>query len=103
MTNHINAWQKMIENLNDRFDPSFDIEEDFVQPLVEDYEADMALTELKSISDKALQLAEEIEKKKNAMGGELELAAWCQSKITKCNDYMNSVYDYMMYSGDENS
>lgn len=91
---HKTAWAQMIETLNAKNQETFELNEDF--------EADMAVTELKSISDKADQLVELMrEMKLAAAGSDVELDAWIQSKITKCNDYMNSVYDYMMYSDDD--
>jgi len=93
-TDHKTAWKQMIESLNAKNQNLTDLNEDF--------EADMAVTELKSIADKADQLVELMREMKMSAGAEdIELDAWIQSKITKCNDYMNSVYDYMMYSEDD--
>lgn len=93
-TDHKTAWMQMIESLNAQNQDNIELNEDF--------EADMAVTELKSISDKADQLVELMKEMKMSAGTEdVELDAWIQSKITKCNDYMNSVYDYMMYSEDD--
>lgn len=93
MTDHVTAWQQMLENFEKRQ------EVDTEETLNEDFEGDMAVTELKSISDKADQLVDLI--RQMGQGDEVELDAWLQSKITKCNDYMNSVYDYLMYSDDD--
>lgn len=93
-TDHKTAWMQMIESLNAQNQDNIELNEDF--------EADMAVTELKSISDKANQLVELMKEMKMSAGAaDVELDAWIQSKITKCNDYMNSVYDYMMYSEDD--
>jgi hypothetical protein len=93
-TDHKTAWMQMIESLNAKNQDTTELNEDF--------EADMAVTELKSISDKADQLVELMKEMKMSAGAaDVELDAWIQSKITKCNDYMNSVYDYMMYSEDD--
>ena len=55
----------------------------------------MARGELKATADKALELVAALEGKSDE-GNPME--AWVQSKITKAKDYVNSVYDYLMYN-----
>ncbi len=59
-----------------------------------DYEGDMAKAQLDAIADKASELSDMLD-------DEDELEAWVQSKITKAKDYINAVYDNMMYDDDE--
>jgi len=51
-------------------------------------QADMAMTELRSISDDAIAISKLIDK--NTI-----LDAWVSSKITKAADYLNSVQTYL--------
>lgn len=60
-------------------------EDDWMQP---DDESDMAHGQLYSIKDLASKLCDIID------DGE-QLDAWVQSKLTKAEDYLNSVYNYM--------
>jgi len=60
-----------------------------------DHEISMARGELKATADKALELVAALEGKSDE-GNPME--AWVQSKITKAKDYVNSVYDYLMYN-----
>jgi hypothetical protein len=60
-------------------------EDDWMQP---DDESDMAHSQLRSIKDLASELCDIID------DGE-QLDAWVQSKLTKAEDYLNSVYNYM--------
>ena len=60
-----------------------------------DHEISMASGELKATADKALELVAALEGKSDE-GNPME--AWVQSKITKAKDYVNSVYDYLMYN-----
>ena len=73
------------------------------QEVKEDHEISMARGELEAISDKALELSSSLKSKLDS--GKLDtmnpLEAWVQSKITKSKDYINSVYDYMMYKPEE--
>src|SRR6056300_213201 len=64
---------------------------------VSDHEISMARGELEAIADKATQLASALQGKSDD-GNPLE--AWVQSKITKAQDYINSVSDYLMYNPD---
>ena len=59
-----------------------------------DYEGDMAKAQLDAIADKASELSDMLD-------DEDELEAWVQSKITKAKDYINAVYDNMMYDDDD--
>jgi len=53
-----------------------------------DYEGEMARGELKTLADRANELASMIK-------DDDQLESWVQSKITKAEDYINSVYDYL--------
>lgn len=55
-----------------------------------DYEGEMAKTELRAMCDKADKLA-------NMLSDDQQLEAWLQSKISKAKDYIDAVYDYMVY------
>jgi hypothetical protein len=60
------------------------------KPIVEekDYEGEMARGELMSLANRAKEIAGMIKP-------DSQLEAWVQSKITKAEDYINSVYDYL--------
>jgi hypothetical protein len=66
-----------------------------------DYEGDMAKTQLVTIADAAEELHDMLEDDEN-------LPEWCQNKITKAMDYLDTVRDYMIAKdtdeepGDEN-
>ena len=75
-----------------------DLRKEAIEPAGDDdHEVSMARGELEAIADKALELS-------SAMQGMTDegnpLEAWVQSKITKAKDYVNSVYDYLMYNPD---
>ena len=59
----------------------------------DDHEAEMAITDLKSLAHRAAALAEHLEK-----GGHQQLEGWIQAKITKAADYIGAVYDNFMFS-----
>ena len=54
-----------------------------------DYEGDMAKTQLVTISDAAEELHDMLKDDEN-------MPEWCQNKITKAMDYLDSVRDYML-------
>jgi hypothetical protein len=56
----------------------------------EDHEGEMILSQLMSISEKTAQLCKSIDEDDQFEG-------WVQAKITKAEDYINSVYNYLMY------
>ena len=58
-----------------------------------DDESDMAKSQLSSIHSNAVKLLDMIESNE-------QLDAWVQSKLTKDQDYLQSVYDYMQ--GEDN-
>jgi len=58
-----------------------------------DDESDMAKSQLSSIHANAVKLLDMIESNE-------QLDAWVQSKLTKAQDYLQSVYDYMQ--GEDN-
>lgn len=95
MTDSVKTWERFVDNLNNRKEVTED-----VTVITEDREAYMMLTELRSIADKAEQVIAEIEADIKEFD-DVEYEAWLQSKVTKCNDYMNTVFDYMMYSEEE--
>lgn len=95
MTDSVKTWEKFVDNLNNRQEVTED-----VTVITEDREAYMMLTELRSIADKAEQVIAEIEADIKEFD-DVEYEAWLQSKVTKCNDYMNTVFDYMMYSEED--
>ena len=96
MKKYVDTWKNMVENLHDRSDVE-DLPKEYIK---EDSEANMMLAQLKSIADKAEQVIESIREDMDEFD-DIEYEAWLQSKVTKCNDYMNTVYDYMMYSEEE--
>ena len=96
MKKYVDTWKNMVENLHDRSD----VEDLPKENIKEDSEANMMLAQLKSIADKAEQVIESIREDMDEFD-DVEYEAWLQSKVTKCNDYMNTVYDYMMYSEEE--
>jgi hypothetical protein len=55
-----------------------------------DYEGEMAKSELRNI----IQNAEELF---NMLDEDTQLEAWVQSKLTKANEYLESVYQYLKY------
>jgi hypothetical protein len=55
-----------------------------------DYEGEMAKSELRSLIQNAQELM-------NSLNDDTQLEAWVQSKITKANDYLNSVTQYLGY------
>ena len=96
MKKYVDTWKNMVENLHDRSDVE-DLPKEYI---IEDSEAILMLAQLKSIADKAEQVIESIREDMDEFD-DVEYEAWLQSKVTKCNDYMNTVYDYMMYSEEE--
>lgn len=63
--------------------------------MADDYEGDMAQTQLNAIVDMAGELADIID-------DEDELEAWVQAKITKAKDYIQAAYDSLMHDDDDN-
>jgi cellobiose-specific phosphotransferase system component IIA len=59
-----------------------------------DDESDMAKSQLSSIHSNAVKLLDMIESNE-------QLDAWVQSKLTKAQDYLQSVYDYMQSENTE--
>ena len=55
---------------------------------------DMALTDLRAISDMSAKLAELIQQE-----GLSELEGWVESKITKAADYIDAIYRHHVYDG----
>ena len=69
------------------------LKESLAVPLVgsaDDESAEMAKSELRALSAKALALVANIP-------DSMTLEPWVQSKITKAKDYVSSVHDYMVY------
>ena len=63
----------------------------FSNYLSEDYDGEMAISQLRSIVDNATKLLE-------MMNPETNLEPWVQSKLTKAQDYMSVVHDYMTHT-----
>lgn len=61
----------------------------------DDHEVSMAITDLRSLAQRAAELADHYESE-----GITELEGWVQSKITKSADYITAVYDEHMFSGE---
>jgi len=55
-----------------------------------DYEGEMVKSELRNLIQNAQELM-------NSLDDDTQLEAWVQSKITKANDYLNSVTQYLGY------
>jgi hypothetical protein len=55
-----------------------------------DYEGEMAKSELRNIIINAQELMDSLD-------DDTQLEAWVQSKLTKANDYLNSVTQYLGY------
>ena len=73
------------------------LKESLAVPLVgsaDDESAEMAKSELRALSAKALALVANIP-------DSMTLEPWVQSKITKAKDYVSSVHDYMVYGDHE--
>ena len=62
----------------------------------DDHEAEMALTDLRSIVHRASELVKRLEE-----DNVQELEGWIQAKITKSADYINAVYDNFMFEDDD--
>lgn len=58
-----------------------------------DYEGEMALTQLKTLEEKAAKIAEMLKP-------DSKLEAWVQSKITVAEDYISTVHDYLKNTPD---
>jgi|EP00919_Chromeraceae_sp_WS-2016_P030982 ribosomal protein L16 Arg81 hydroxylase len=56
-----------------------------------DHEVEMAVTDLRAISDMANKLADHVQQQS-------ELEGWVQAKITKSADYIQSVFKNLMYA-----
>jgi len=61
----------------------------------DDHEAEMAITDLRSLAHRAAALADHLEKSNHQ-----QLEGWVQAKITKAADYISAVYDNYMFSSD---
>lgn len=62
--------------------------------LSEDQDGEMAISQLRSIVDNATKLLEMINPQTN-------LEPWVQSKITKAQDYVSIVHDYMTHTPED--
>ena len=62
----------------------------------DDHEVEMAITDLRSIAERAAQLADHLESEQPQ-----ELEGWVQAKITKAADYMEAVYKNHMFSPEQ--
>jgi hypothetical protein len=66
----------------------------FYNYLSEDYDGEMAISQLRSIVDNATKLLE-------MMNPETNLEPWVQSKLTKAQDYISVVHDYMTHTPED--
>jgi hypothetical protein len=71
-----------------------EVEENLDQNL--DYEGEMAKSELRNV----IQNAQEVF---NMLDDDTQLEAWVQSKLTKANEYLDSVTQYLKYQSLPNS
>lgn len=62
--------------------------------LSEDQDGEMAISQLRSIVDNATKLLE-------MMNPQTNLEPWVQSKITKAQDYVSVVHDYMTHTPED--
>lgn len=62
--------------------------------LSEDQDGEMAISQLRSIVDNATKLLE-------MMNPQTNLEPWVQSKITKAQDYVSIVHDYMTHTPED--
>lgn len=60
----------------------------------EDHDGEMAISQLRSIVDNATKILE-------MLNPETNLEPWIQSKITKAQDYISVVHDYMTHTPDD--
>ena len=75
------------------------IVEDIYQQMtgkVDDHEVEMAISDLRALSEKAAALADHYEKEQPT-----DLEGWVQAKITMAADYISKVYDNHMFSPDQ--
>lgn len=63
----------------------------FSNYLSEDHDGEMAISQLRSIVDNATRMLEMINPETN-------LEPWVQSKLTKAQDYVSVVHDYMTHT-----
>jgi len=76
-----------MKNLSENYTALF--EDDDIDPKEYDYEGDMARSQLVTMMDAAEELHDMLDEKEN-------LPEWCQNKISKATDYIDSVRDYMI-------
>ena len=65
----------------------------FSHYLSEDYDGEMAISQLRSIIENVNELL-------SMMSSETNLEPWVQSKLTKAQDYVSVVHDYMSHNPD---
>jgi hypothetical protein len=66
----------------------------FSHYISEDYDGEMAISQLRSIIENANKLLEMVNPQTN-------LEPWVQSKLTKAQDYMSVVHDYMTHTPED--
>ena len=76
-----------MKNLSENYVALF--EDDDIDPKEYDYEGSMAKSQLITMADAAEELHDMLDDKEN-------LPEWCQNKIAKATDYIDSVRDYMI-------
>lgn len=65
--------------------------EEYLKENDEDYEGEMAKTQLKAMANKAMHLV-------TMISDNQDLEAWVQSKLAMAKNEIDAVYDYLMYS-----
>ena len=65
--------------------------EDYEVTIKEDYEVSMAVGQLRTVQEYATKITNVL----NSKGSDYDIEAWVQSKITKAEDYLNSVGHYL--------
>lgn len=71
-----------------KFDCYRNLNEEVAYTPKNDYEGEMALSQLRNIASKSQELVKMIE-------NDSKMEAWVQSKITLADDYITTVYDYI--------
>lgn len=81
----MNIEESILSNLKNFYSDNQDINSAISD---EDFESDMAQSQLKSIVKNAYMIHKMIQ-------GRKDLPSWVQSKLTKASDYMTAVNDYL--------
>ena len=68
----------------------------FRDHIFEDHDGEMAISQLRSIVDDSNRLLE-------LLNSESNLEPWVQSKLTKAQDYISVVHDYMTHAPEDSA